>query len=190
MLNYGEEIAYWYLRFNGFFPIDNYVTHRSRNIYNSSDIDIIAVRLPYVYEEIGGQPIDWDKSFFEPFVPNLPIGVLCEVKTGKNFPINALFKPENVLHAVGRFGFIDTSTDDYTKLESSVDQKKLTVCNKFQIAKVLFSKKDRLESDRFFHFPLSHLKDFLQRRIRNYTEKSRDRRFFSSNLIQYLIDSE
>lgn len=184
MSNYGEGIAYWYLRLNGFFPIENFVVHRSRNVDYSSDVDIIAVRLPFVYEEIGGQPYDWDKSFFEPFVPNLPIGILCEVKTG-DFNVNDVFKHQNVSYAIGRFGF----TPDFTKLVSSVDQKDLTIVSpQFQIAKVLFSNKDRLQNDRFFHFPISHIQNFLQEHIRKYPkEKYQDRMFFPSDLMQYII---
>lgn len=28
MNNYGEAWAYWYLRLNGFFPLDNFVVHK------------------------------------------------------------------------------------------------------------------------------------------------------------------
>jgi hypothetical protein len=192
MINYGEEIAYWYLRFNGFFPIDNFVIHQSRSVDHHSDVDIIAIRLPYVYEEIGGQTNDWDTHFFKPFDPNLPIGVICEVKTGqRHFNVNDLFKPQNISYAVGRFGFIDTSTDDYAKLVSSVNQEKLaTFRNQFQIAKVLFSTRVPKDDNRFFHFPLLHLQNFIQDRIRKYDEKYRDRLLFPSNLIQYLTDFE
>lgn len=192
MLNYGEEIAYWYLRFNGFFPFQNFVIHRSENVDDPSDVDIIAVRFPHVYEEVGGKPVDWDTQFFKSFVPDLPIGLLCEVKTGRNVDVDSLFKPENVSYAVGRFGFTPhISTPYYTELVSSVEQKANTVRSNFQIAKVLFSKKDGLKNnDRFFHFPLSHLKKFLQDRIRKYQrEKYQDRMYFPSNMMQYMIDT-
>lgn len=44
-MNYGEELAYWYLRFNGFFPISNFVVHRSSGIKRTSDVDVLAVLL-------------------------------------------------------------------------------------------------------------------------------------------------
>jgi hypothetical protein len=187
MLNYGEEIAYWYLRFNGFFLIDNFVIHHSKNVKHSSDIDIIAVRLPYVYEEIGGHPNDWDTSFFDPFNKNLPIGVLCEIKTGR-IDIKKLFKPDNIKYAIGRFGFARNFEE--TNLVSDVDEQKLIHRDEFQIAKILFSNRKHLDNDRFYHCPLSHLQEFLQKRIKLYKEKYQDRMFFSSNLMQYLIDSE
>jgi len=183
MLNYGEEIAYWYLRFNGFFLIDNFVVHKSDNVEYSSDVDLLALRLPYVYEKVGGQSNDWDAVFFKPFNKELPIGILCEVKTG-NFENCDLFKPDNVSYAVGRFGF----TPDVEVLVPLVQRNAITTGSGFQIAKVLFSKKPPQKSDRFFHFPIIHLQEFLQDRIRKYNEKHRDRMFFSSNLIQYLTD--
>ena len=192
MLNYGEEIAYWYLRLNGFFSIENFVIHPSENVDDPSDVDIIAVRFPFVYEEVGGQPNDWDTQFFKSFVPDLPIGLLCEVKTGRNVDVDNLFKPQNVSYAVGRFGFTPhNTTPNYTELVSSVEQKAHTVRSDYQIAKVLFSKKDGLKkNDRFFHFPLSHLIRFLKGRFRKYPkEKYKERMFFSSNMIQYMIDT-
>lgn len=86
-MNYAETLAYWYLRLNGFFPLKNFVLHSSRReerlgregaeqnegYIPGADCDLIAVRFPHVYEEIGGQPRqeeaiednegDWDKRF-------------------------------------------------------------------------------------------------------------------------------
>ena len=59
-MNYGEELAYWYQRLNGFFPLSNFVVHRSASIQYTSDVDALAVRPPHVYEEVGGRPEDWD----------------------------------------------------------------------------------------------------------------------------------
>ena len=58
-MNYGETLAYWYLRFNGFFLIQNFVLHPLADGEGSdkqaADIVLLAVRFPYVYEETGGQ---------------------------------------------------------------------------------------------------------------------------------------
>src|SRR5208283_1256962 len=81
-MNYGEEIAYWYLRLNGFFPITNFVIHRSERIPHTSDCDVLAVRMPDVYEEIGGKPEDWDQDFAMELGFDRVLGVICEVKTG------------------------------------------------------------------------------------------------------------
>lgn len=81
-MNYGEEHAYWYLRLNGFFPLQNFVVHRHGGNELRSDVDVLAVRPPLVYEEIGGQQGDWDQ-FLAAHVPlDCVLGVVCEVKTG------------------------------------------------------------------------------------------------------------
>jgi hypothetical protein len=57
-MNYGETLTYWYLRLNGFIPMRNFVLHRA-NIEGqaAADTDLLAVRFPHVYEEIGGNPL-------------------------------------------------------------------------------------------------------------------------------------
>jgi hypothetical protein len=57
-VNHAEEAAFWYLRLNGFFAITNFVVHASREVFHTSDCDVLAVRLPFVYEEIGGSEDD------------------------------------------------------------------------------------------------------------------------------------
>ena len=102
-MNYGEEIAYWYLRLNGFFPITNLVIHRSSRIDHSSDCDVLAIRMPFVYEEIGGQSDDWDKFLAQEIGFEHIIGVICEVKTGA-YELKNIFCPEYVNYCVNRLG--------------------------------------------------------------------------------------
>ncbi len=187
MPNYAEERVLWYLRLNGFFPISNFVVHRSRNVKHSSDIDVMAVRFPFVYEEIGGRDDDWDNSLLELFTPKLPIGLMCQVKSG-GFDPNSIFSLEVVKYATGRFGFIPNHQD----LDDQVQKNRLTVVNKsFQIAKLFFSNKnDQQNTDSFFHISLGHTRDFIKSRIEKYPkEKYRDRMFFSSLLVQEMIDA-
>jgi len=186
MANNGEEIVYWYLRLNGFFPLKNFVIHRTQYTNYSSDVDIIAVRFPFVFEEIGGQPGDWDKTLFDFFDPTLPIGLLCEVKTGR-VKVHEIFRPQNISYAVGRFGFVE----DPAEISENISQKAYFVeQRKFQIAKILFSNRDTVQNDQFFHISLTHTRRFLQTRISNYPkEKFQDRLHFNSELIQDLIDT-
>src|SRR5262245_60877427 len=82
-MNFAEELVYWYLRLNGFIPLTNFVLHRDE-VHRTSDADVVAVRFPHVFEEIGGQPHDWDEQF-ERWGINLArdtIGLVVEVKTG------------------------------------------------------------------------------------------------------------
>src|SRR4051794_19776677 len=90
-MNYGETNTYWYLRLNGFFLINNFVVHRAEGVDYSSDIDILGLRLPYVFEEVGGQDNDWDNSLLQEINPEVATGVICEVKTGA-FTEDGLFR--------------------------------------------------------------------------------------------------
>jgi hypothetical protein len=46
-VNFSEQLAYWYLRLNGFFPLTNFVLHHhGTGERHSSDADIVAVRFP------------------------------------------------------------------------------------------------------------------------------------------------
>lgn len=68
-MNYGEELAYWYFRLNGFFPLLNYVIHRCHDVDYSSDCDLLALRCPNVFEEKGGQEQDWCQELFRTHIP-------------------------------------------------------------------------------------------------------------------------
>lgn len=145
-MNYGETLAYWYLRLNGFFPLKNFVLHSSRQeerldrekanqkdgYIQGADCDLIAVRFPHVYEEVGGRrgheentegrDGDWDKRFsdwgfsFETEV----IGIIVEVKTGDLGSTRKLvealnsFRRERIKAAVQRMGMFERkSVDDF-----------------------------------------------------------------------------
>ena len=73
-MNYGETLVYWYLRLNGFFPLTNFVIHKSDGVMYSSDCDILAIRPPLVFEEIGGQADDWDQWFFRTYKHRQDVG--------------------------------------------------------------------------------------------------------------------
>jgi hypothetical protein len=59
-VNFGEELTYWYIRLNGFFPLSDFVLHRGEGIRSPADCDFLAIRFRGVYEEVGGQASDWD----------------------------------------------------------------------------------------------------------------------------------
>lgn len=58
---------YWYFRLNGFFPLNNFVIHRTEKTNYTSDTDKFAIRPPFVLEEVGGQSDDWDPLLREWF---------------------------------------------------------------------------------------------------------------------------
>ena len=185
-MNYGEEYALWYLRLNGFFPISNFVIHGNSEIQHSSDCDILAVRFPYVYEEIGGQEDDWDDVLKNKLDFSKIIGIICEVKTGK-FQKDTLFRKKYVQYSIGRLGFLPQ--EHIKELSDSLEGlQTISVDEHYQIAKLLVAN-DGTETERYFFINLEHVIDFLNQRVKKYPkEKYRDRMFFSSILFQSVID--
>lgn len=54
MKNFAEEIVYLYFRLNGFFLLDNYVTHKNEiDSGNHTDSDLVGLKLKNVYEDMG-----------------------------------------------------------------------------------------------------------------------------------------
>jgi hypothetical protein len=185
-MNYGEELAYWYLRLNGFFPLSNFVVHRSASIRYTSDIDVLAVRPPHVYEEVGGRPEDWDADLAKRLGFGRLIGIICEVKTG-GFDEAKLFREEYLAYAIGRLGLAepgrakqivsDLAERAWVKFEDNSLVAKLFLCSKVH------------ESPRYFTRTLAAIEDFLADRVRRYPlEKYADRMFFPSQLFQTIIE--
>lgn len=184
--NFGEELVYWYLRFNGFFTLNNFVLHHNSS-GRASDTDLLAVRFPYVYEETGGREDDWDINLFSQIDQSKIIGLICEVKTGLNFNSNEIFKDYNLYKAIGRFGFVDNLNERHTELIHSAS---ISVEN-YQIYKVLISRKREASRSDCIHLRLFDVKKFLNQRIQKYADrKYGDRMFFNSSLMQYLIWEE
>ncbi|MBD2088269.1 hypothetical protein H6F67_00065 [Microcoleus sp. FACHB-1515] len=57
-----EQLAYWYLRLNGFLTIPNFVVHPDRGSNQATDVDIFAVRFPYRGENLAN-PMQ-DEEYF------------------------------------------------------------------------------------------------------------------------------
>lgn len=190
-MNSSEEAAYWYLRLNGFFPITNFVIHKSDNIQFTSDADLIAIRHPYVYEEIGGRPEDWDENLFDNFSEGTTIGLICQVKGGA-ISNRKLFKEPYVTSSINRMGF----TSEVGHISKALAQSALTTYmneqgSKFQIAKLLIARDIPQRNEPFIALTLKHIHSFIENRIKKYPKhKYRDRNFFCSNAFQTIIELE
>jgi len=186
--NYGEELAYWYLRLNGFFLLENFVIHRTEEIKHSSDIDLMAVRLPFVYEEIGGKPDDWDENLLNNLDPSKVIGILCEAKTGE-YNEKELFKSHYIKYALNRFGFIP----DLSRYVDMVLNRAIYNIpdSNFQVAKLLVVNQGQIPEQReeFICVSIPEIREFLHQRIEKYIHnKWQDRLFFKTSYLEDLID--
>lgn len=184
-MNYGEEIVYWYLRLNGFFPLTNFVIHHSSEVAHTSDCDLLAVRLPFVYEEIGGNFDDWDGSLTKIISFDHPIGIICEVKTGA-YDVEDIFRSEYVKYSIGRLGF--TPKDNIADLSKELNDVPLTETKEgFRICKLLIANNGK-KAPTFFYKRLNEVEDFIENRVRKYpNEKYADRMFFNSELFNMLF---
>jgi hypothetical protein len=75
-----EDLAYWYLRLNGFLTIPNFVVHPDIGAEQRTDVDVLGVRFPH-RRELLLRPMADDKPFVD--VRDRAYLVLAEVKRGQ-----------------------------------------------------------------------------------------------------------
>lgn len=99
-----EDLAYWYLRLNGFLSIRNFIVHPDKGSDQGTDVDLLCVRFPHRSENIR-RPMPDDRRFAEIGVPYLAFGEItrkmCKVNGAWTNPGKRNI--ERVLHAVGVF---------------------------------------------------------------------------------------
>lgn len=194
-MNFAESLAYWYLRFNGFFPIVDFVLHRSDGDERpyTADCDLLAVRFPHVFEEIGGRENDWDTRRFNDWGITLStdtVGLMVEVKSGSlnhEDLTNKSFAPERWRRAVQRFGIYPNQ--EAIQLAAATFQKPLCRSGDppIAVAKLLIADQVPAEGeDRWLSMRLSDAEVFVVQRMRCYERKLLDRMFFPDALAQYL----
>lgn len=91
-----ELLVRWYLRFNGFLSIENFVLHDivpGGNV-QVGETDILAVRFPHSRED-KGFPVQNDPALLDGAAANgHPIDfVIAEVKGGQNAALNKIWRP-------------------------------------------------------------------------------------------------
>lgn len=186
-MNFGETLAHWYFRLNGFFPLSNFVMHYTNTDKLRADCDLLAIRFPHVYEEVGGTEADWDTKFEEWKTPlTNTLGFIVQVKTGKDdsSPGNA-FKEPRLRLALERFGIIPKASVAAAANEL-LRNPVLSIGPNFTIAKLLISRTSSVDEN-YLHLSLVDVEKFILDRMERYRgRKDGERMFFPSELIQYL----
>ena len=195
-MNFGESLAYWYFRLNGFLPLSNFVLHRpDAPRRHNADSDLLAVRFPHAFEEIGGQPDDWDNDRFAGWGLDhfhQTVCVIAEIKTGRygETSINRAFRPQRVLYALRRLGVVPA--DQCEVVCHELGNRSVVHHQCFCFAKVLLSN-SVLATDTFentmphLHIELGEAVSFIRNRMTRYRhEKTAARMFFPGDLIQFL----
>ncbi|MDD5368150.1 MAG: hypothetical protein PHQ40_03615 [Anaerolineaceae bacterium] len=205
MANYAEEMAYWYLRLNGFFPLANYVYHRlpyrDQNGRYNADADILAIRPAYYYESIftgkeGERELE-DDAWLNNY-RGKSIGMIVEVKGSPSVTegkIQAAFSEERLRVAINRIGLVDHKyIDDIIAGLSGTQEFEFPGMN-IIFMKVLFCmlphNRNILRSSDWKAITLNQADEFIRQRINDYPDpKSGERYFFPGTLFQYMIWKE
>lgn len=95
-----ELLTKWYLRFNGYFTVDNFIIHAgddnqriSNGVVSSyTDVDILAIRMPFHIERTGELEIKNDNRL--QCIEKIDI-VIAECKTGKQNGLNKVWSKSN-----------------------------------------------------------------------------------------------
>lgn len=185
-MNYGETLAYWYLRLNGFFPLRNFVMHMPHERRQRSDCDILALRLPKVSEDIGGQADDWDRARFESWRLSLdvPIVMIVQVKTGTEGEPGEAFASKRLVQGIRRAGLWDFEAIE--KIAKDLEGVPLLQAGGPFVAKLLIASRP-IESTTYLSMKLDDATRFIEGRFKRYSEqKEKDRLFFNDELIQFL----
>jgi hypothetical protein len=192
MDNFAEELTYWYFRLNGFFLLQNYVLHnigegRQRG---TADADLLAIRFPYVYEEVGGQGSDWDREKFLEWgldIEKVNLALIVEVKSGENVKrseIEKSFSSKRLKTALYRFGIFPRDDVDRSICKNLLEQKYIKESS-WIITKLAVTG-NKIEGN-WLNITLKEIDNFIFKRIETYlSDKNADRIYFPSSLIQYI----
>lgn len=186
-MNFGETLTYWYLRLNGFIPLRNFVLHRA-NIEGrtAADSDLLAVRFPHVYEEIGGRPNDWDNARFAAWRLNIAqnLAFIVEVKTGRIGPEIKGWRPERLRAALPRLGMFEGEL--VPEIAEELEHASAIDVGSWSIVKLLVTKRPFREGY-WLNLTLADADAFIANRVAVYkADKLADRLRFPDDLMQYL----
>jgi hypothetical protein len=197
--NFAERIAYWYLRLNGFFPLTNFVLHRdgsspiSDTNMSTGDTDIIAVRLPYTDEVVGGAD-GVDRAVFRRNgirIADRICAVICEIKGGSTVDVTNLMSIRSrhrLLYAVKRIGVFDENLIEVvvTSLLNNGEwmNESYYICTRLVMDTMHVEAAQR---SRIKYITLQKMDRFNIKRVASNPEKLSDWNFFNDDYIQYLI---
>jgi hypothetical protein len=194
-MNFGESLAYWYFRLNGFLPLTNFVLHRPDFPHrHNADCDLLAVRFPFVFEEIGGQRDDWDNARFAEWKLDhfsRTVCVIAEIKTGQydEADVNRAFDRRRVLYGLRRLGVLDSPECD--EVCHRLSREGVVNHREFSFAKVLVAnsatRRGRFgNTSPYCQIELDDAVDFIRSRMNRYRgDKEPARMLFPGELIQF-----
>lgn len=114
-----EKVAKWYLRFNGYFIVENFIVHAGEDdqrisnglIGNHTEVDLLGIRHKFSKEKSGILEIQNDQQLINGSDCKIDF-VIVEVKTGKENKPNKLWREKKIqiIEYIVRFaGFIENT---------------------------------------------------------------------------------
>lgn len=189
MKNFGEELAYWYFRLNGFFLIDDFVLHKADlDGNNNADSDLVGIRNPHTYERIGLDDVNDNCPVLNEIIPDLrenQVAIICEVKAGTVSPTIRLGDRDRIRYVLRRIGTIPLEGIDDVAEELS--NKRSGTYDGMSIHKIVISN-HKIDEPGFAHIPLAAVDDFIWTKFtKYYTDKIPAWTYFPSSLMQYFM---
>lgn len=184
MVNFGERIAYWYLRLQGFLLAENYVLHRSQGIKRTADADLIAIRLRHSRERIGEVDLEGHRDFLHEISASAKhVCVIAQVKTGPTRRVRGAFDTDRLRYCLQFMGPIPEGELD--AVLGALAKQPIVLANDWVVAKVLFAEEP--DSRLAVNVPLDDAVAFIERRLeRHKHQKVPDRLSFPDELMQFL----
>ena len=142
-----EILVRWYLRFNGYFTVENFIVHNPAivskdHISNMTETDVLGLRNCFSHEIAGQLHIANDPVLIGTHNTRIDF-VVGEVKTGKEDKPNKIWRDKNInaISYLLRFaGFIETESElDTVARVLSNDGVYIHPGNQYSVRLVLFS---------------------------------------------------
>jgi hypothetical protein len=190
-MNYAEQLSRIYLRLNGFFLMENFVQHGVDHLdhgQNTADVDIVAIRMPHSLELIDSQPLEQDPWFQDIglSLTESKIGLIVEVKSGSfsHSHVKA-FMPERLSYSLRMMGFLRRE-DEINEVVQVLETRPIYSIEDITFANILIS--ENKVGGNWYQLSIDHLNAFIRYRIEKFSDtKWRDRMFFPSEIMQYMI---
>lgn len=110
MENNYEKFVRWYLRFNGYLTVQNFVIHEPQNgkVPEGAEFDVAAVRFPYSREQVQQKLIQNDPRLedTEASEGKLIDFVIAEVKSGKRNTLNNIWREDGEAQKIERVAYL------------------------------------------------------------------------------------
>jgi hypothetical protein len=183
MINFGERVAYWYMRLNGFLMVENFVLHREGR-RNTAETDLLAVRLRHSSETIDGVRLELHSPIQVLIgAPSQHAAIVVQVKTGIERGADAAFDATRLRRSLAFIGAVsEASLDEIVERLADAPTASL---DGWTFAKLLIAEHPRERST--LCVSLNDALTFVESRLRAFAcRKSNDRLFFPDELIQFL----